>query len=64
MTSLGVLDLAVALRELQRRFELESVSGSRRLPDGHDLALRWSGDLCSIERDDGEVVMLDVEAIR
>ena len=60
----GVLGLAFALRELQRSFDLDTVAGSRRLPDGHEITMRWSGNVLELEREDGEIVLLNGEAIR
>jgi hypothetical protein len=56
--SLGVRDLALALRRVQLKFDLDTVFGAYRLPDGHMLSLRWlsleyTGDVIEIERDDG-----------
>ena len=61
----SVSDLVAALRELRDRFELDSAAGSRKLPDGHVLKLTvWAGGALSIERDDGAIVMADVEELR
>lgn len=60
----GVLKLARDLRQLQKRWKLAGVSASRLLDDGHTLTLRWSGDLLEVEREDGEVMLLDGELAR
>lgn len=62
-SSLGVLDMAIALRSQQRRFELDTIAGTRRLPDGHSMTMRWSGDVLELERDDGEIVLLSTETL-
>lgn len=59
----GVLELSLALRGLQRRFELDSVAGSRRLPDGHTITMRWSSDVLELEREDGEIVVVDTAVL-
>ena len=55
----GVLGLSVALRSVQARFRVDSISATYDLPDDHALTLRWSGDVLEIERDDGELVLVD-----
>lgn len=55
----GVADMARVLRTVKHMFDLDSVSGSRRLPNGHVLTLRWSGDSLAIEREDGETMVID-----
>lgn len=54
----GVLELATVLRDLQRKYRLDSIAGTMRLPDGHAITLRWSGSLLELERDTGEVVLV------
>lgn len=50
----SVKDLVGAMREIQERFELNSVAVTQRLPDEHQLKLTLHGArLLSIERDDG-----------
>lgn len=55
----GVLGLSIALRDLRDRYGLDSVSATNGLPDGHEITLRWCGEVLEIERDDGEVVLVD-----
>lgn len=56
---LGVLELAIALRQLQKRFDLSTVAGGRQLDDGHTITMRWSDDVLELEREDGEILLLD-----
>lgn len=64
MSDVGLADLFRALRMLCRTFDLDSASGARRLPDGAVVKLTvYRGGAATIERDDGQAVMLDdVEA--
>lgn len=55
----GVLALARDLRQLQKDWELVSAAASKEVGDGHTVTLRWSGDLLEVEREDGEVLLLD-----
>ena len=57
----GVLGLSIALRDVQARFRVDSISATwiQDTPDGHALTLRWSGDVLEIGRDDGEVLLVD-----
>jgi hypothetical protein len=52
----GVAALASDLLKLKEAWELDSVAASRSLPDGHKLTLKWTGQLLTIESDDGVVV--------
>jgi hypothetical protein len=52
----GVAALAGDLRKLMDAWELDSVAASRALPDGHSITLKWTGQLLTIESDDGVVV--------
>ena len=61
---LGVLDLAVGLRALQSRFGLETVSATKRVPDGHSITMRWSGGALELEREDGEWMPLNSDGVR
>lgn len=62
--SVGVMDLARSLRVLQTAFNLDEVSATNHLPDGHEITLQWTGDTLHLEREDGEVMLLDGEGIR
>lgn len=41
---------------LRDEYELDSVSVTQRLPDGHMITARWAGPILEIERDDGWLV--------
>jgi hypothetical protein len=55
----GVLDLARALRVVQQEFELETVTGSKALPNGHEITLRWSRDRLTLEDESGAMLLLN-----
>jgi hypothetical protein len=62
--SLGVADLLQALTELRDRFELDSVSGTRRLADGEPIRLTvWAAGPPTIETGAGSIVLLDREEL-
>lgn len=58
----GVLALAVALRDTQTRFELDSIAATK-VVGGHALTLRWSGGVLEVERDDGELLLVDATGL-
>lgn len=60
----GVLKLARELRQLQKEWKLDGCAASMMANDGHTLTLRWSGDLLEVEREDGEIMLLDGELAR
>lgn len=60
----GVLGLARSLRVVQKSFDLDEISATNHLPDGHEITLQWTGDTLHLEREDGKVMLLDGEGIR
>ena len=52
----GVTELVAAMGALMSAWNVDSVSVTRRLPDGHMLTLQLAGPILTIERDDGALI--------
>ena len=60
----GVQALVRSLREVQRRFELDVIAGTREIGDGEHITVRLSGlasTVLELENENGEFVVSDLD---